>query len=170
MALSIFLLPGMVVVIIPWILLFLDFITEPALFDLPIFLIIRLFFGLFFGSLGTCLLAWTIYLFYRKGSGTIAPTHPPKNLVTEGPYCIIRNPMLEGVFLILASISLITVSLEIFSWLLLFLAGNLIYIHLIEEKMLSVKFGEEYELYKEKVPAWIPKQLRCKNNEEIPNG
>jgi len=78
--------------------------------------------------------------------------------------------MLEVVFLILASVFLIAGSPEIFFQFLIFLSKNLMYIYSVEEKILPKKFSNEYEDCKEKVTAWIPRQLNSKKNEDILNG
>ncbi|MDR0590343.1 MAG: hypothetical protein LBG09_00570, partial [Puniceicoccales bacterium] len=48
--------------------------------------------------LGLVFTAWTTGLFARKGKGTAAPWCPPKNLIVEGPYAYVRNPMIISMF------------------------------------------------------------------------
>ena len=81
----------------------------------------------------------------------------PFRLVREGPYGVIRHPMIVGWFLLLFATG-ITVS----SWtgfimgIVFFVWGT--YIHLIrEEKILSDIFGQAFEQYRTDIPPFIPK-------------
>ncbi|MBM4135548.1 MAG: isoprenylcysteine carboxylmethyltransferase family protein [Nitrospira sp.] len=77
-------------------------------------------------------------------------------LVTEGIFSVIRHPtylahtlMFSGIFLITGVISVGIITL------LDFLIINAIVIPLEEKELLS-RFGEEYKLYKKKVPRFFP--------------
>ena len=48
-------------------------------------------------GLGVLLVYKTISLFVTVGDGTLAPWNPPRRLVVRGPYCYVRNPMMDGV-------------------------------------------------------------------------
>jgi protein-S-isoprenylcysteine O-methyltransferase Ste14 len=52
-------------------------------------------------SLGLFLMYQTISLFATVGEGTLAPWDPPRNLVVQGVYRYVRNPMISGVLFIL---------------------------------------------------------------------
>lgn len=93
----------------------------------------------------------------RGEDGTPAPWNPPKNLVVKGIYQRIRNPMVTGVSFVLFGETLIFGSLPLFLWLLIWLAGNLIYTPLIEEPELERRFGDSYHQYKKQVPRWFPR-------------
>ena len=61
------------------------------------------------GGLGTVL--WTATLFHRRGRGTIGigdAMGEPVNLVVDGPYRYVRNPMLIGIDAILLGEAAIT--------------------------------------------------------------
>ncbi|MCZ6464136.1 MAG: isoprenylcysteine carboxylmethyltransferase family protein [Proteobacteria bacterium] len=105
---------------------------------------------------GLTLMARTISLFHRVGKGTLAPWDETRNLVVEGSYRHVRNPMISGVFSILLGEAILLGSFPIFVWLLAFVAGSALYIPLSEEPRLERRFGEPYLLYKHHVPRWIP--------------
>ena len=78
------------------------------------------------------------------------------DLITEGPYSIVRNPIYLGMFGMILSTALV------FSrwWLALiaivfFLAGVQIRIR-AEEKLLRETFGAKFDEYAARVPAFIP--------------
>jgi protein-S-isoprenylcysteine O-methyltransferase Ste14 len=78
------------------------------------------------------------------------------DLITQGPYSIVRNPIYLGMFGMLLSTGLV------FShwWLALiaivfFLVGNRIRIR-SEEKLLRETFGKKFDDYAARVPAFIP--------------
>lgn len=153
---TILLLPFNVIVIIPGIILYFSHYQYkmPSL-NFMIIGIALLVTGLF-------LAGWTMILFNNFGKGTAAPWNPPKNLVIEGPYCYVRNPMITSVILILLSEYFLLGAIQIIWWLLLFFLINNIYFSLFEEKQLENKFGDNYKEYKKNVPRWIPRLTRWK--------
>ena len=102
-------------------------------------------------SLQSCL------LFQRFGKGTAVPWVPPKHLVVRGVYRHTRNPMLSGGLSILLGEVIFFVSPLLLLYLAIFLAGTLICIAYKEEPTLRKRFGDEYALYRENVPRWIPR-------------
>lgn len=106
---------------------------------------------------GMCLVSWTMVLFHRLGKGTLAPWASPKQLVVQGPYQFVRNPMIIGVILILLAEALLLNTRYIFYWAVVFFILNNLYFHYIEEKQLEKTFGQQYLDYKKKVPMWWPK-------------
>ena len=108
-------------------------------------------------GLGLTLFAASLHHFIVHGRGTLAPWDPPPALVVIGPYRYVRNPMISGVLFILAGEALLLLSWPHLSWMLIFLAINLIYIPLVEEPMLEARFGESYRAYKQRVPRVIPR-------------
>lgn len=69
-----------------------------------------------------------------------------------GPYRYVRNPMMLGVFLIGFAESILFLSSVLIIYFITFMLLNLIYIPLFEEKGLTKRFGNDYELYKKNVP------------------
>lgn len=115
--------------------------------------------------LGTVLVAsgfgvwlWTVRLFSRIGKGTLAPWDATSNLVVEGPYRHMRNPMITAVVTLLAGEAILFGSLLVLAWAGLFLAINYAYFLLAEESGLERRFGDEYREYKRNVPRWIPRR------------
>jgi len=78
------------------------------------------------------------------------------NLITDGPYRLVRNPIYSGMFGML-----IATGLAASRWYvllvatLIFLVGAYIRIH-AEERLLREAFGSEFEVYAQRVPALIP--------------
>ncbi len=106
---------------------------------------------------GLYYLSITIWLFINIGKGTLAPWSPTKKLVIIGPYRHVRNPMISGVLITMLGESVAFGSVGIFILFLLFLIINHIYFIYSEEPGLARRFGEEYLVYKQNVPRWIPR-------------
>ena len=100
----------------------------------------------------------TVTLFTEYGNGTPAPFDPPKKFVVRGLYRYVRNPMMIGVMSILFGESILFNSLFLLYWAIFFIVANLIYIPLIEEPELKIRFGMVYEDYLSNTPRWIPRQ------------
>jgi protein-S-isoprenylcysteine O-methyltransferase Ste14 len=119
---------------------------------------------------GTAIVGWLLVLagvalylacafwgFALRGRGTPAPIDPPKRLVVEGPYRIIRNPMYWSVATVMAG-----EALAFRSRALAEIGGALficavLFVMVYEEPILREKFGAEYEAYCRRVPGWIPR-------------
>jgi len=154
-------LPLMVIVVIPLSL----HATLPMQLTEPIFEFHGQFIlAIIIGLIGFALLYAANLLFVRQGQGTLAPWSPPKKLVVQGPYQYMRHPMISGVLLILLGELIYLSSWAAVIWFFFFLAANLIYIPLLEEKILLQRFGEEYQRYREQVPSWIPRHCSRKVN------
>jgi len=95
--------------------------------------------------IGLAIRIWsTMYIGQRKS----------KELITEGPFSICRNPLYVGSFLLVLGISL---SLENYLLLLVALVITLplhLLVVLAEEEHLLELFGRQYEDYKRKVPRF----------------
>jgi protein-S-isoprenylcysteine O-methyltransferase Ste14 len=109
------------------------------------------------GVLSLLMIVWSIWTQWIVGRGGPVPIAPTQKLITSGPYVLCRNPMHLGSLLYVFAfglifgnlvIGLICIALEI-SLLTVYLKG-------VEEKELLLRFGEEYEHYKEKTPFLIP--------------
>jgi protein-S-isoprenylcysteine O-methyltransferase Ste14 len=95
--------------------------------------------------------------FALRGKGTPAPIDPPKTLVVEEPYRVVRNPMYwavvsvmlgEAVIFRSASLARLTAGLFISAYL---------FVVFYEEPTLRRKFGAQYEAYCQRVPRWLPR-------------
>lgn len=142
-ALAFLLLPGIVAVLVPWLLL------RPAGERIAPTGAILLGTGMF-------LLLWCARDFYVAGKGTLAPWDPPKQLVTTGLYRYSRNPMYVAVLIMLAGWSLGYRSLP----LALYTVAVVIAFHLrilyAEEPYLARQHGEQWTRYRSRTNRWLP--------------
>jgi protein-S-isoprenylcysteine O-methyltransferase Ste14 len=89
-----------------------------------------------------------------------------KELSTNGPYAVCRNPLYFGTFLNIFGVMIQITSKEplrnLILWAFIIISFSYIYYKTIksEEKFLSEKFSEVFKNYKESVPCLIPK-LSC---------
>jgi protein-S-isoprenylcysteine O-methyltransferase Ste14 len=113
--------------------------------------------GVFLIVCGLALFGSSLRRFAADGQGTLAPWDPPRRLVIQGPYRRVRNPMISGVIFVLFGEAALLRSTPHVQWALLFLIINLLYIPLLEEPMLSARFGDEYRRYCEHVPRMFPR-------------
>jgi protein-S-isoprenylcysteine O-methyltransferase Ste14 len=109
-----------------------------------------------FGAFGVTVAALGI-LAFRRAKTTINPANPEEasTVVTSGIYRFTRNPMYVG---LAAALITLAVWLSV-PWLLL---GPVAFIFFItrfqiipEERVLSSKFGPEYDQYRRRVPRWL---------------
>jgi protein-S-isoprenylcysteine O-methyltransferase Ste14 len=112
--------------------------------------------GVVLVALGVALLGACILEFARSGRGTLAPVDPPRELVVQGLYRYVRNPMYLSVTAIVFGEMLLTGSRALLAyWLIWFSAVNLFVIG-YEEPALRRRFGASYERYTRQVGRWLP--------------
>lgn len=144
------LLPGMIAGFVPW----RYFGVSRVRLDLssPAHLL-----GLMIVALGVALLGACIWEFARRGRGTLSPVDPPKELVVQGLYRYLRNPMYVGVSLIILGEALLARSTAlVIYWAFFFTMANL-FIRFYEEPTLRAQFGESYDRYTRQVGRWLPR-------------
>jgi protein-S-isoprenylcysteine O-methyltransferase Ste14 len=92
---------------------------------------------------------------FRRYGQPIDPGHPTHKIITTGVFSVSRNPLYLGGISILVGL---TLALNL-PWATLLLLLAIVACHYIliapEEQYLAEKFGEEYQLYTEKVGRWI---------------
>ena len=97
-------------------------------------------------------IAFTVWAVIASGDADISKS---ERLLTAGPYAFSRNPMYLGWFDIYSGLALLLRS----PWMLIMLPLVLVYIHFVdikrEERLLSEKFGREYNQYQEKVRRYL---------------
>jgi protein-S-isoprenylcysteine O-methyltransferase Ste14 len=103
-------------------------------------------------------------MFSNIGEGTLAPWAPTQKLVVVGIYRYMRNPMITGVLFALLGEWIVLSNYALFLWFLFFFLGNHVYFIKSEEPGLVARFGEEYELYRENVPRWLPRRTPWESN------
>lgn len=153
--LAIAILPGTVTVVIPiWLTRrYAVSVSVPESFGGVVLAVL----GVGVGAVGLALFVSSLARFGSEGRGTLAPWDAPRELVVSGPYRYVRNPMISGVVLILSAEALVLRSVPHAGWAAIFAAANAIYIPLLEEPLLAVRFGRVYEEYRRHVPRLIPR-------------
>jgi protein-S-isoprenylcysteine O-methyltransferase Ste14 len=111
-------------------------------------------FGVALFVVGLCLYAVARLTLGRLFSEVVR-IKPEHRLITEGPYRIIRHLIYLGEIIIFLSIPIIFCSLYGF-FVMLALIPLLLHRITIEEKVLSSRFGKEYEEYARKTKKLIP--------------
>ena len=82
---------------------------------------------------------------------------PNKNLVVNGLYRHVRNPMYIGALLIALGEALLFQSKSLFLYALAIFGVCNFHILILEEPYLANKFGESYQQYRKSVRRWIPR-------------
>lgn len=121
------------------------------------FQILFLGFAFILMGVGMVLFVMTNRLVTSVGQGTLAPWNPPKHLVIQGIYLHVRNPMISGVGCFVAGEIFLLGTIGMIYYFGFFIILNAIYIPFSEERGLERRFGEEYRIYKQNVPRWIPR-------------
>ncbi len=104
---------------------------------------------------------WSVYFQFKIGKGVPLPIVPTRKLVISGPYKYCRNPMVFGTLLFYIGLAVIfNVTSMLFILIPVVFISILIFVKLIEEKKLEIRFGQEYIEYKEKTPFLIPHPKR----------
>ncbi len=115
---------------------------------------------------GLALMASTIPFFLRQKQGTIMPWEPSEELIIEGIYRYVRNPMHIGVFSIMIGEGLLLNSIFILCFGTFAVISHFFYIPFSEERGLEDRFGEDYRIYKQNVPRWLPRLTAWNPDEE----
>jgi len=102
-------------------------------------------------------LACAFWGFALRGQGTPLPLDPPKKLVVQGPYKVVRNPMYWGVASVMLGEAAVFHSVALAELVAVFVIGVILFVLLFEEPELRRKFGAEYEEYCLRVPRWLPR-------------
>ena len=121
------------------------------------------------GALGWPLMAAGIALYFAcafwgfalRGKGTPLPLDPPKKLVVEGPYGVVRNPMYWSVAFVMFGEAAVFHSRALAGLAIVFFVGVNVFVLAAEESLLRHKFGAEYVQYCRRVRRWLPR-LRTK--------
>lgn len=114
--------------------------------------------GYLFLMAGLGLRIWaTLYIGNRKS----------KELVTDGPYSLCRNPLYLGTFIIVlgAGLALTNPLMTIFT-ILVYIPVHVV-VGAAEEKHLAEKFAQQYEDYRRSTPAFLPAWKNYHTREDI---
>jgi protein-S-isoprenylcysteine O-methyltransferase Ste14 len=120
------------------------------------------------GAAGWLLIAAGIALYFAcafwgfavRGQGTPLPADPPKKLVVEGPYRVVRNPMYWSVALVVLGEAAVFHSVALLDLAAVFFVCVSLFVLFFEEPALRGKFGAEYEEYCRQTPRWLPRFKR----------
>jgi protein-S-isoprenylcysteine O-methyltransferase Ste14 len=112
--------------------------------------------GMLLGASGAALAITCIVTFVFLGRGTPAPFDPPRRLVVQGPYRLVRNPMYFGAGLALSGAALFYQSIPLLGYAALFLLMTHVFVVWYEEPTLRRTFDRDYEAYCRRVGRWWP--------------
>jgi len=128
-------------------------------FELPhlAFGVIHVILGCVFIGMGFLLGWWANYVQFTVGRGTPVPIMATQRLIIQKPYSYCRNPMALGAIVAYLGVAILLGSI---SAVVLVLTGAvllLVYIKLLEEKEMELRFGEAYQEYRKHTPFIIPR-------------
>jgi protein-S-isoprenylcysteine O-methyltransferase Ste14 len=110
--------------------------------------------------IGSALCGWCVGRFW-KARGTPVPFNPPEELLQNGLYGWMRNPMLTGVFLALSGVGVLLRSLSmVLFWIPGYVLAHVLELKLVEEPELERRFGTAYGEYRRRVPMFFPRPWR----------
>lgn len=112
--------------------------------------------GVVVGLIGAGLCLWCILTFVLVGRGTPSPFDPPRRLVAQGPYRLVRNPMYIGAAIAVLGAAMFYQSFALASYAGVFLLMTHVFVIGYEEPTLRRMFGQEYTLYCQNVGRWWP--------------
>jgi protein-S-isoprenylcysteine O-methyltransferase Ste14 len=148
--LFLFVAPGVVAGLIPWLLTGWD-----AAGDVPVLLIVA---GVALTAAGAAVLLHAFARFVVEGLGTPAPVAPTQHLVVGGLYRYVRNPMYLAVAATIVGQAMILGRPALLLYALLFGAVVWTFVHFYEEPTLARQYGAEYDAYRRAVPGWWPRR------------
>ena len=103
---------------------------------------------------GAAVLLRCVWDFFAAGRGTLAPVDPPRQLVVCGLYRFTRNPMYNGVFVLLLGEAWFFGSTSLITYAACVLVGFHLFVVLYEEPALTAQFHRSYQAYRRSVPRW----------------
>jgi protein-S-isoprenylcysteine O-methyltransferase Ste14 len=142
--------PGVVVVLMPWLLTG----WEPGSPGWPVAL---RWFGAAFVVGGVGVVTAEFVRFVREGGGSPAPIAPTERLVTGGLYRYVRNPMYVGVVSAIVGQGVVLSSPIVLGYAGIVFLTVATFVQVYEEPTLSSTYGAEYSAYCRRVPRWIPR-------------
>lgn len=109
---------------------------------------------------GLGLVCWSTSDLHKFGAGTPSPLRPAKRLIMEGSYRLCRHPMFLGYdLMLLAAILLLRSPTALVVSYPLFLVWSLLLLRK-EERILALRFKEDYRRYQQQVPFLLPRIRR----------
>ena len=105
---------------------------------------------------------WAIYVQFTIGRGTPVPLMATQQLIIQKPYSYCRNPMALGAIVAYLGAAILIGSISAVVVVLILSTLLLVYIRLLEEKEMELRFGEAYREYRKQTPFIIPRFWRRK--------
>jgi protein-S-isoprenylcysteine O-methyltransferase Ste14 len=141
--------PGLVLVIVPWLLTRFQIPSGEAAWEKLVAAVLI--------AAGTVPLVESIWRFVKVGRGTLMPAVPTEHLVVSGLYRYVRNPMYVGVLAALAGETLLIEQRCVVIYWLVVTAIMHLFVVFYEEPTLARRYGAEYAQFKKMVPRWLPR-------------
>ena len=142
--------PGTVVGIIPWL------ITRWGMPDLGGLWPLAQTVGVLLIVMGLVPLV-SAFVQFAKAGGTPMPLAPTQRLVVTGFNRFVRNPMYVGLILVILGQALLFASSGLVAYAAVVWIMTASFVHWYEEPSLELRYGAEYDAYRENVRAWIPR-------------
>ena len=108
-------------------------------------------------AVGATVLLHSFARFLTEGLGTPAPIAPTQTLVVGGLYRYVRNPMYVAIGISLIGQNLLFGQLAMLWYTAAIALGQAAFVRVYEQPALAQRYGTEYERYRERVPAWLPR-------------
>ena len=108
--------------------------------------------------LGLALYLWgvrTLGEMYKASSGFGVQLNVEHRLITHGPFALVRHPLYLGL-----QVTAVGGLLLYRTWTFVFVTVNFLALVIRakrEEQALAMEFGEQWDVYVKRVPAWIPR-------------
>jgi protein-S-isoprenylcysteine O-methyltransferase Ste14 len=147
--------PAVLVAVVPWWLARRFAVTLAAPADLGDWVLQAG--GAMLIAVGAALVIAALRQIALRRQETQTPWDPPRRLVIAGPYRHVRNPLVSGVLFILFGEGLLLQSVPHLVWAAVVVLLALLYIPLLEEPQLEVRFGAEYQQYRRHVARLLPR-------------
>ena len=114
--------------------------------------------GIVFMWSGAALAIWCSVLMFLFGKGTPLVTSAPQKIMDRNIYGKVRNPMMWALFLVVFGEILTFGQLILVVWLAAMC--RIIYLIVVnyEEPQLERRFGDSWNEYCKRVPAWFPRR------------
>jgi protein-S-isoprenylcysteine O-methyltransferase Ste14 len=140
--------PGLVAVLVPWLITGWESADPPGVVAAGGVLLIAAGAGVLLHAFGR---------FVLEGIGTPAPVAPTERLVLGGAYRYVRNPMYLAVGAVILGQALLLGRPVLLVWLAAFAAAVALFVRFYEEPTLAARYGGDYERYCDRVPRWFPR-------------
>lgn len=119
--------------------------------------IINIILGCIFIATGFLLGWWANYVQFTVGRGTPVPLMATQQLIVQKPYSYCRNPMALGAIVAYTGVAILIGSVSAVFLVFIGAVLLLVYIKLLEEKEMELRFGEAYREYRKHTPFIIPR-------------